>query len=235
MIEILNLTKRFGSNTILCNNYFKFNKGEITTIVGMNGSGKTTLIQILLGIIEYDQMEMRIIKGGKTQNATKLRDVFYVPSDSVLPEYLTGSEYLSFVFKIYQNHDDYRLKLLIKLFDFENALKKLIVEYSYGMKKKLQIIVALSLNTSTLIFDEVHSGLDIEATYFFNSLIRKRANEGCYIIIATHDVHYANTATDKKYLLCGNGIVKEFIDQDIEAEIKNIIFQGDNNEIIKKY
>lgn len=235
MIKIDNLSINFKNKMVFNNNEFYFKKSSITSLVGMNGSGKTTLIQIMLGIIQSDNMNLWLENDGIFKKSIKVEDVFYIPSDFTLPEYLTGREYINFVLGIYKSFSQNRLDLLIELLTFKEHLDKLIDSYSYGMKKKLQMILTFSLDVKILIFDEIHSGLDVEASFIFNKLIRKRSDEGVCVIIATHDIHYASTHSDTIYLLKGEANILKVKRDELEVTIENIILGEKNNDRFNDY
>ncbi len=216
MIEV-NITSVFyGSKKVLGMINEKFDKGFVNCVVGKNGSGKTTFFESLMGIKEC-RNDIKI-DGLKQEEKGYFKKIFYVPSDFMLPEYLTGQEYIDFIFGIYGDHDENIKKKLVELFEFEQGLKQMIEDYSFGMKKKIQIITAFSLKVDNLIFDEVLSGLDIESRYVFEKIVEKYKDKKT-IIISSHEVEFIKKFSERIYLVDSGQVQK----QDDFQKIDNLV------------
>lgn len=187
MINIKNVSKRFGKQIVLDRLTVDFSSKDISVIVGTNGSGKTTLFNIISGLFSSDSGNISIdnILFGTEGYKEKL---FYLPSDFYLPGYMTGKEYAKFILSRYENSDFGYFELVISLFDLELDINKTIETYSFGMKKKLQIAIAVSLNVNTIIADELFSGLDFETVILAQELFIKAANTS-KIVVISHDLN----------------------------------------------
>lgn len=185
MLSVNNVCKRFGDFEVIDNISIEFSDKGVTVIVGINGIGKTTFLNILVGLLEADEGEV-YLKNLKVSDKEYKEKIYYLPSDFYLPEYMTGKEYAKFILSIYPNSSFDIFDKCSRLFGIENALKKTLESYSFGMKKKLQIALAISACTPILIGDEVFSGLDFETTYLvkeiFSILARKKK-----IILVSHE------------------------------------------------
>lgn len=190
MLYIKNLTKTFGKRVVLKNISTTFGDTGISIIVGINGSGKTTLLNSITSLVRVDSGIIQIDHFNKTDRQYKQK-MFYIPSDFLLPEYMTGKEYHKLIMKQYQDYDYKLYKTLISLFDFAGPIDKLIESYSYGMKKKLQIIIGLSLNVKYVITDELLNGVDLETLLLTQKLIENLSRIRKFIMVS-HNLNFIN-------------------------------------------
>lgn len=222
MIKVFNLTKKYGKYEVLKGISFEIEKGNIYGLLGRNGAGKTTTMNILTGLIDYDEGEI-YINGKMLDNKRKpLKEVGYLPESPTFYTYMTGSEYLLFISKIsaipYKKAKKEVDKLLntVKL---KEAANKKIQTYSRGMKQKLGLAVALLDNPEIIFLDEPTSALDPESRYdIFNQILEMKKN-GKTILLSTHILTDAERVCD--YI----GILDE----------GKIIFSGKIKELKQKY
>lgn len=166
MIEISNLTKRFGNFVCLDQVSFTVQDGTIYGLVGENGAGKSTLLRLIAGIYRADAGEIRI-DGKKASAVSAKKDVFYMPDRQYYERNATPLTVGKFYRNFYQGFsmEDYRY--LLEQFGLdENAL---LDSFSKGMKKQTFIAAAVCANTRYLLCDEVFDGLDPQ--------VRKNVNE----------------------------------------------------------
>lgn len=135
MFTIENLTKTYKNNVTAVNDFhLKIDPHQIVAVAGPNGSGKTTMINCILGIIKHTEGKIHL-QGVTNDEPSFKKQVAYVPDDLLLPEALTGAEYLEFVSSMYECKTIHRRNQLIELFDMDSALSRPIETYSHGMKK----------------------------------------------------------------------------------------------------
>lgn len=137
MLKVSNLTKTYSNNIVAIKELsFCLNKNKILGLVGPNGSGKTTTINSILNIIKFDHGDISL--KGYTNNSLEFKKlVSYIPDELILPESLTGKEYINFMMSIYSVKKQTKLDNLIRLYNMQDLLNLLIKEYSHGMKKKI--------------------------------------------------------------------------------------------------
>ena len=145
MIEIKNLSKKYKNRIVLNDVTISFPEKGVTVIVGVNGSGKTTLMDCIVGMKSMDSGEIFVDSFSYSSDNYKSK-LFYIPSDFYLPEFMTGIEYLHFILSRYVHSNRLLIPDFIDLFGLESAQNQLIESYSFGMKKKIQIIAALLSN-----------------------------------------------------------------------------------------
>ena len=189
-----------------------FKKNKICGLVGLNGSGKTTLLNILLGLDTNFEGYINYLELDKN------KDIFYIPSDFYLPEYLTGEEYCTYLHVLKgKKLDKYTFESLCQLFNLEKDKDKLIEQYSYGMKKKIQFITGILLKCKLYIFDELTSGLDIETILLIEKIL---LSKNATFVVSSHEIDFIESVSDE-ILLVNNKSV-EYIKGDIRSRLTNL-------------
>lgn len=177
IIEVNEFNFQYGSKKVLEDVSFHVEEGELIGLLGENGSGKTTLLDCLYGF----HGEMKSIKVFDTtpmiDSQIMKAKVSYIQDSPNLLNYLTAQQYLSFICKIeklnYQEKIE-EIMQLIKLFNLEEEFdRKLLKDYSFGMKKKIQMIGEFFLHKPFMIIDEPTNGLDVRMIILLKDLIRK--------------------------------------------------------------
>ena len=153
MLNIQNYTKRFGDKIAVDDLSLHIAAGEICAFIGHNGAGKTTTLKACCGLLKPDGGTITVngIDIQKDPIACK-KIMAYIPDNPDLYEFLTGYEYLNFVADMYgvsEADRKARMEALAERLDIKNALPNLISECSHGMKKKIAVIGALSMQGLT--------------------------------------------------------------------------------------
>ena len=185
ILEVKNLCKQYNDFK-LENVNITLPKGMIMGFIGENGAGKTTTIKAILDIIKNYTGEIKIFNLDSRKDSKKIKEnIGVVLDDMFFPEILTSKDIDAVMKSIYQNWDS---KLYFKfLEDFSIPTNKQIKTFSKGMRKKLEIVTAISHHPKLLILDEPTAGLDPiarnEVIDIFQSFIQ---NEECSIFISSH-------------------------------------------------
>lgn len=179
MIRVSDLNKVYPKTKALDQVNVSIPYASITGLVGPNGSGKTTLIQCLLEHIEYD--------GSIVWKDDDL-SMFFIPDENILPDLLTGHEYLNFIEHLYKVSNPKLKERLLESYDMVRDKDKMIQSYSYGMKKKIQLIGAFMIAPNILILDEIFRGLDIEAILTTKKELLNYTQEGGSVLLSSHDI-----------------------------------------------
>jgi len=181
-LEVKNLSKKY-KDFELKNVSFCLPKGMIMGFIGENGAGKTTTIKAILNIIKDYQGEIKIF--GKSEEEKIKEEIGVVLDDMFFPEILTPKDIDQIMISIYKNWDSQLFYSYLQKFSLKE--NKQIKTFSKGMRKKLEIITALSHHPKLLILDEPTSGLDpiarSEVLDLFQEFIE---NEECSIFLSTH-------------------------------------------------
>ena len=185
ILEVKNLSKKYLEFE-LKNVNFNLPKGMIMGFIGENGAGKTTTIKAILDIIKDYSGEIKILNFDNKKETTKIQEnVGVVLDDMFFPEILTPNDINTIMKDTYKNWDSNLYFKYIK--DFSLPLKKQIKTLSKGMRKKLEIVTALSHHPKLLILDEPTSGLDPIARNEVISIFQDFIQNGeCSIFFSSH-------------------------------------------------
>ena len=210
-LVIKNLKKSFGSKEVLRDINFEFQSGKIYGLLGRNGAGKTTLFNCLNEDLEIDQGEFYI--EDKEIRKIKSNDIGYVLSTPVVPEFLTGREFLKFFIDINKDH----IKDLKSIDEYFELIKldaddrdKLMKDYSHGMKNKMQMLVNIIASPDILLLDEPLTSFDVVVAEEMKELL-KQLKKGHILIFSTHIMELALDLCDEIVVL--NHGVLESIDK----------------------
>ena len=195
MIELNDLTKRYGSTLAVDRLSLSVEKGEIFGFIGPNGAGKTTTIRMMAGVLGPTAGTVRIsgIDMDSEPEAAK-RLIGFIPDRPFLYEKLTGMEFLRFVSDLYGFTDGLfrkRAEELLIQFSLYDWSDHLIEAYSHGMKQRLIIASALLHEPRVIIVDEPMVGLDPAGIRMVKDLLRELAEGGTTIFMSTHTLEIA--------------------------------------------
>ena len=197
-LKITNLNKSYGAKKVLENVEFTFEEGKIYGLLGRNGAGKTTFFNALNSDIEVDSALFYL-----DNKPLDTKDIGYVTSTPIVPEFLTGKEFLKFYIDI--NKDKIKeKKSLEEYFDLVKLNKKdqniLLKEYSQGMKNKIQILINIITNPKIILLDEPLTSLDIVVQQDMKNLLKSLKNDHI-IIFSTHILELATDLCDEIVIL----------------------------------
>lgn len=194
MLEAISLSKNYGDYNALRNLNLIVNAGEVYCLLGQNGAGKTTTINVFLGFIEPSEGKI-LINNEYVSSGDELRrqHLAYIPEVVMLYGNLSAVENLDYFSKLAGfNYSRSHLQSLLTESGLQEAAhNKRLNGFSKGMRQKVGIAIAVAKDAKIILMDEPTSGLDPKATAEFSLLIKKLANEGRSILMATHDIFNA--------------------------------------------
>ena len=220
LIEIEKLSKSFGEQKVLDKIDFKLESGEIVGLIGPSGSGKSTLIKTMLGMEKADDGEALVLDY-KMPKREILSNIGYMAQSDALYEMLTGYENLDFFGKMKGVPSDKlkkEIEYIAEIVDLTDDLKKLVSNYSGGMKRRLSLAIALIGSPELLILDEPTVGIDPSLRKNIWKELFKQRDNGVGILVTTHVMDEAEL-TDKVGLLL-NGDIIDF-DTPQQLKVKN--------------
>jgi ABC-2 type transport system ATP-binding protein len=201
MIEIDDLTKRYGDFTAVDRLTLRAARGEIFGFLGPNGAGKTTTIRIIAGLSLPTSGRARVNGVDVVAEPERAKAMTgYVPDRPYLYEKLTGRELLHFVVDLYRKdwrECEPRAVELLQYFALGDWIDARIENLSHGMKQKLVITSALVHDPAVLIIDEPMVGLDALAQRQVKLLFRRMAEEGKTVFLTTHTLSVAEAVCDR--------------------------------------
>ena len=187
MIRINKLTKNFGRQTVLNDIDLAIPPGRIVGLVGENGAGKTTLMKCMMGLLHYQGEITTAGHDPRHQQQKLLEEVTYIPDVNALPGWMNAAQLTGYVRLAHPRFNEERFNRLLTKAHL--PMKKKTSKLSKGMRAKLYLTLALSVNSRILILDEPTLGLDIIfRKQFFHTILQEFASPERTIIISTHQV-----------------------------------------------
>jgi len=191
-IETVALTRDFGTFRAVDQLSLSVEAGHFYGFLGPNGAGKSTTIKMLTGLLGPSAGSMRIL-GEDVSDLKRARDVKrrigVVPENLALYDNLTAREYLTFIGRMYSLPRDTireRTDELLAIMDLADEEKKLTLEFSGGMKKKLALAAALIPKPDLLFLDEPFEGVDAIASRLLRDTLKRVVERGATIFLTSH-------------------------------------------------
>lgn len=185
VVEVNNLTKRFGNFTALDGINLDVRAGEVFGFIGPNGAGKSTTIRVLLGILKATKGDVKVFGKDAWNDAVDIhKRVAYVPGDVNLWPNLTGGEVIDLFVKLRGTNNKSRREELIEKFDLDPTKK--CRTYSKGNRQKVALIAAFSSEADLYILDEPTSGLDPLMEQVFQECVMDVKKEGKSVLLSSH-------------------------------------------------
>jgi ABC-2 type transport system ATP-binding protein len=182
MIEITNVTKKYGSTPALAEVNLKLETGKIVGLLGPNGSGKTTLIKILNGLLRDYKGEVRI--DGQPVGAYTKSLISYLPDRTYLPNWTDAEGAIRIFNDLYTDFDEAKMRSLFEKLKLDPKQK--LKTMSKGMKEKFQLALVMSRNAKIYILDEPIGGVDPAARELILNTILENYASDALVIISTH-------------------------------------------------
>jgi len=244
MLEIRELTKRFGHKLVVNRVSFTLGKGEIVGYLGPNGAGKSTTVKMLTGLLEPSFGE--ILYNGKNieKNMISYKKIIgYVPEESEIYPHLSGFEYLQLVGRLRGIDDrilEEKIEHLMNLFKLYGSMHFYISSYSKGMRQKVLIMAAILHNPEILLLDEPLSGLDVMSVLVFKDLIKKMAEAGKIILYNSHILEVVEKLCSRVIIIHKGKILADDSVKNLrvlskfpslEEAFSNLVIKGDTEKI----
>lgn len=224
MIEVKNVTKRYGNTVAVEDISFTINEGEIVGLLGPNGAGKSTTMNILTGYIEQSEGEV-IIDGynmlKKPQKAKK--EIGYMPEGVPLYTDLTVKEFVTYMAEIKKVNKKERKEKVEKIIEetgLKDVEKKLIKNLSRGYKQRVSMAGALVGDPKIIILDEPTVGLDPKQITEIRGLIKK-LGEKHTVILSSHILTEVSQICNKVIIINKGKIVAVDTPENLENRVSN--------------
>jgi ABC-2 type transport system ATP-binding protein len=189
-VETIDLVRQFGDFVAVDNLNLTLRRGSFFGFLGPNGAGKSTTIKMLTGLLAPTSGKIRVLGRDLSEEPLEVkRRIGVVPEDLNLFERLTGAEMLAFTGRMYglqKAEIAQRSPELLDLMELRNEPRKLIVEYSHGMKKKLSLACALIHRPEILFLDEPFEGIDAIASRTLKDLLSRLTARGLTVFLTSH-------------------------------------------------
>ena len=223
MIEVTGLSKLYGDFAAVSDLSFTVRPGEVLGLVGPNGAGKTTTLRSIAGIIPPSAGKVRLAGHElETDAIGAKRALAFFPDEPRLFEYLTVSQHLAFVARIYgvANHEAIAQPLLDE-FEIADKANELPGALSRGMKQKLAISCGLLHSPQVMFFDEPLTGLDPLGIRRMKNSIVQRARAGATIVLSSHLLHLLAEVCSHVLILKRGKKIADGTIGDVSAQFSN--------------
>jgi ABC-2 type transport system ATP-binding protein len=201
MIEIENLTMRYGELTALEGLNLSIPQGELFAILGPNGAGKTTAIKLLTGLMKPTDGSVRICGHDLHTEPLKAKSLLgYVPDVAVFYEKLTPPEFMEFIAELYQMNPARAAattRSLFAKFALNEHVRQRIENLSHGTRQRLAIAAALLHDPKVFIIDEPMVGLDPHHARVVKDTLKERSRQGMTVFFSTHQLSIAEEIADR--------------------------------------
>ena len=221
------IKKSFDKKEVLLGTSFTFETGYIYGLLGRNGAGKTTLFNCINDDIKIDGGSYRVEENGVLRELVP-DDIGYVLSTPLVPDFLTGREFIKFFLDI--NKDKISdIKTIDNYFDIVSIdvedRDRLLKDYSHGMKNKMQMLVNFIANPHILLMDEPLTSFDVVVADEMKQILR-HLKEDHIIIFSTHIMELALDLCDIIVIL-NHGVLEEIKKESLDnSELKDKIIKA---------
>jgi ABC-2 type transport system ATP-binding protein len=210
-IHCIELSKVYGSQTVIDNLELEISYGSIFGLLGPNGAGKTTLIKILTGLSKPSDGKAFVAGFDTMEQPIKVKEkIGWISSEVILDESLTIMENIQIQARLHNIGKTWKTRAisLLKYFELNNTEVKKVEKLSTGMKKKLEIVMALLHEPKILFMDEPTIGLDASTRRLLWDFIRKiNSVYGVTIFLTTHYIEEADILCDTLAIINNGKII----------------------------
>lgn len=222
MIKIQNLTKSFGSTTVLNDISFEISKGEIVGLLGPNGAGKSTAMNILTGFLSFTEGKVDIdgLDLFEFPNEAK-KSIGYLPETPPLYPEMTVTEYLNFVYELKgcTLNKKKHIQEILEVVKLTDVKDRVIGHLSKGYRQRIGIGQALVSNPKVIILDEPTVGLDPRQVVEIRNLIRTLGLNHT-VILSTHILQEVQAVCDRVIVINRGRIVADRRTEDLASAVE---------------
>jgi phospholipid/cholesterol/gamma-HCH transport system ATP-binding protein len=238
-IQVKTLHKSFGEQAVLSGINLEVRQGETLSVLGRSGTGKSVLLKLIVGLQVPDSGSICIhgkeIVGLPRDQLNAIRkQIGFLFQNSALYDSLTVEENVAFPLRRHIKMSDgerkKRVRELLSSVGMEQASQKMPGQISGGMQKRVGLARALALGPEILLFDEPTAGLDpITAAEIGELILKLQKERNVASIVVTHDIHGAQTVSDRVALLRDGQILIEGTFEDLHKSSDTFVVQFLNN------
>lgn len=212
-IETQDLRKVYGTKAAVDGLNLTVPSGSFFGFLGPNGAGKTTTIRMLTGLAPPTSGTIRLLGLPIPERELEAkRQIGLVPDESLLFDHLTGPEFLEFSGRMYglaRSVARERTGELISLFELDGSKRKLIADYSKGMRKRLAMAAALIHRPNLFLLDEPFEGVDAVGARLMKDLLQERVKRGATIFLTSHVLEVVERLCDRIAIIHEGRIVMD--------------------------
>ncbi len=229
IVEVDNLTKRFGRVTAVDQATFSLAEGGIHGLLGRNGAGKTTLMQLLTGQEFATSGQARIFGANPVESSPALRRVCFIKEAQVYPEDFKGKHVLRAAPWFFDNWDADFAERLVKIFNapLDRRMKKM----SRGQRSAIGVIVGLASRAELTFLDEPYAGLDAVARQrFYDLLLEDYALHPRTVVLSTHLINEAASLLEQVVVIDDGKVVINANTDDLRGTATTLVGKASDVE-----
>ncbi|MBT2655442.1 ABC transporter ATP-binding protein [Bacillus sp. ISL-18] len=237
VLEIKNLTKKFGDFIAVDNMSLAIQEGEIFGFLGSNGAGKSTTINMISGLLRNNSGEIHILgKNIASHSKFAKMNIGIVPQDLAIYEDMTACENVRFFAGLYGLRGAELKERVEEALEFVGLLdkqKSYPKTFSGGMKRRLNIACAISHRPKLIIMDEPTVGIDPQSRNYILTSVRKLNEMGCTVIYTSHYMEEVEEICSRIAIVDHGKVIAEGTKEQLKAIItdtKDILFEVKNSD-----
>ncbi len=212
-IEVRQLRKVYALKAAVDGIDLSIPQGSFYGFLGPNGAGKTTTIRMLMGLAPPTSGTIQLLGYRMPDQEMQVKPLIgLVPDESLLFDRLTGPEFLEFVGRMYRLDRTVaraRARELLELFELNNQRRKLIAEYSKGMRKRVAMAAALIHRPRLFLLDEPFEGVDAVGARLMKDLLLEQVRQGATVFLTSHVLEVVERLCDRVAIIHEGRIVME--------------------------
>ena len=212
-IQVQNLRKVYGDKAAVDGLSLTVARGSFFGLLGPNGAGKTTTIKMLMGLAPPTSGSIELLGLPMPERSLEIKQAIgLVPDESLLFDHLTGGEFIEFVGRIYgldRHVARERSVELLELFELDGSRRKLITEYSKGMRKRVAMAAALIHRPQLYLMDEPFEGVDAVGARLMKDILLEQVRHGATIFLTSHVLEVVERLCDRVAIINEGKLVLE--------------------------
>jgi ABC-2 type transport system ATP-binding protein len=212
-IRIHELRKVYGTQAAVDGLNLTVERGHFLGFLGPNGAGKTTTIRMLMGLAPPTSGEIEVLGYSMPEQALDIKQrIGLVPDESLLYDQLTGPEFVEFVGRMYglpRESARERARELMDLFELDSAGRKLIGEYSKGMRKRVAMAASLIHRPELFLMDEPFEGVDAVGARLMKEILLDQVRNGATVFLTSHVLEVVERLCDRVAIICEGRLMME--------------------------
>ncbi len=212
-IEVRDLRKFYGEKAAVDGLTLTVPRGCFFGFLGPNGAGKTTTIKMLMGLAPPTSGSILLLGLPMPEHALEIKQLIgLVPDESLLFDHLTGGEFIEFVGRIYgldRAVASERASELMDLFELGASRRKLINEYSKGMRKRVAMAAALIHRPQLYLMDEPFEGVDAVGARLMKDILLEQVRHGATIFLTSHVLEVVERLCDRVAIINEGRVVRD--------------------------
>ena len=225
-IEIRNLRKVYGDKAAVDGLTLSVPQGCFFGFLGPNGAGKTTTIRMLMGLAPPTSGSIELLGLPMPERALDIKkQIGLVPDESLLFDHLTGGEFIEFAGRIYgleRITARARAEELLDLFELGNIPKKLITEYSKGMRKRVAMAAALIHRPRLFLMDEPFEGVDAVGARLMKEILLEQVRHGATIFLTSHVLEVVERLCERVAIIHEGKLIAEGLMEDMRGAAETL-------------